>query len=145
MLRMVRQMVIWALVAVIACGNGLSLAATANDHIEEDFSHVANAVGAVHHHKHTSNLGDSSSSARRQLQASEIGNCNQMSCVPDEAPSEPCCHMHAHCCVTLIVLTAANNEAGRVLRESAAHFDSSATVPLGAISYPLLRPPRASG
>lgn len=144
MFRTVRQVVIWALVAVIAFGNGLSYAATANRHLEADFTHPAIAVSSAHHHEHTSEYSFDHASGERQLQVADLGICSQAHCSPDEAPSEPCCHVHAHCCMSVATLHSAAAAAPRVVRESAVLFDLGAAMPLGAISYPLLRPPRAA-
>lgn len=144
MLRTVHQLVIWALVAVIACGNGLSYAATANGHVEADLAHLTSAVISAHHHEHTSPHGHDHASGEHQLPVGDLGDCGQANCSPDEAPGEPCCHVHAHCCMSVATLHSAAPAPSRVVRESAMLFDLGAAVPLGAISYPLLRPPRAA-
>ncbi len=142
MFRTMRQMVIWALIAVIAFGNGMSVPATADDHSLADFAHVASAGSAAH--SHASHSVDEHSLSGVHIPSSDVGKCNHLSCVPDEPSGGPCCHVHAHCCISLATLYSDASDEARLLHESAMLFDLGAAVPLGAISYPLLRPPRAA-
>lgn len=145
MRKAVHKLVILAVVAVMAFGNGLSFAAaatfvqhdahsthtSANDHHASD--HHASA-GHIHanlasHSGHTDMPGE---------------HCLGADCDDSDHANHPCCHTHAHCCTSLVNLTFDDTSSDPILGKGALLVAARGSVPLGAISYPLLRPPRLS-
>lgn len=165
MLKTLRLLVIRALVAVIACGNGLSFAASAMQHItvQDTATNVAGIAASVspaahdhsqHHHSQPSSHDHHAMAAHSSAPdpsaisdhsaMTEPEPCNGANCLTDDQPSEPCCHTQGHCCLSFVTLPPAANDLERVQRDSAMLFDAGQSVPPGAIIYPLLRPPRAA-
>jgi hypothetical protein len=158
MSRHMRQLVIWALVAVIACGNGLGFSsaayALARTGVADGVSRAAPHDHAKHHdhaqhdhakpHDHAQHHGHDHSATADTAEVADLGDCENVDCVPDEPPARQCCHTNANCSMTFVTLPAADSDDGYVRRESVVLFDAGAALPLGALFYPLLRPPCAA-
>lgn len=131
------------MVAVLACGNPLSALAEAVEHIGVEFSHTIsqNAGSHTHHHDHSQAPG-TVDIAGSGLAAND---CYAGACHPEDQPGEPCCHVHAHCCGSsgFLPSQALPHQQRFVIAIRMAFVREA--VPLGAIVYPLLRPPRSTG
>ena len=143
MARAVRKFFGILLIAVLACGNPLSAIADAVEHVGAEFSHASSQNAGSHKHRHdhsqTSGMVDIAGSG---LAAND---CYAGACHPEDQPGEPCCHVHAHCCVSSGYLPSQGLPyQQRVVIATRMAFAREA-LPLGAIVYPLLRPPRSTG
>lgn len=144
MRKAVHQLVILAVVAVMAFGNGLSFAA-ASTFVQHDDGHGNHASATDHHASdHHSLAGHTHASiASHSGHADMQGeHCLGADCDDSDHANHPCCHTHVHCCTSLVNLTFDDTSADPILGKGALLIAARASVPLGAISYPLLRPPK---
>lgn len=165
MLAILRQMAIWALIVILSCGNGLNVAATAGEHHGAGTGHESGRTAVPHQHASHSHASrdhathdhaihdhDSLGHAAHAHQPTAsspgwdygVSGCTPSNCATDEAPDAPCCHVHAYYCMSLVTLPSSEPQPARIRRASAIVIDAGAPIPLGAIFYPLLRPPRAA-
>lgn len=137
MRRAVRQLVIFAVVAIMAFGNGLSFAA-ADTFVHHEGSHEVSGhheTSVPHAHKH--NAADHSSHLNV---ASD--HCIGADCDDSGHDNRPCCHTHVHCCTSHLSLAFVSTADDPILGKGALLVAARASLPLGTKSYPLLRPPR---
>jgi len=137
MLKRLRAVLACLAVAVLACGNALNSVAEATEHPVGLHMMGASQV-LIHSHGHnhdTAHLGDLSQSS---------GTCQGAGCDTGEHPGQPCCHVHAHCCVSGGFLPSDLSVSGPAMRQIEQSLIANA-LPDGAIVNPLLRPPRAAG
>lgn len=136
MLKRLQRILILTVIAVIACGNGLSFAATdtlANHHVAA----VSDATPSHDHHLHVHNVQE-----HGQTDPSAIADqCGDIGCNSADHEKYPCCHTHGHCCTSVLSIVA-DHSTVPVLGDGALLIAAAAPLPLGTISYPLLRPPR---
>jgi hypothetical protein len=142
MRRRIRTVLACLLVAVLACGNGLELYAGTAEHLTAGHlttglgnatssAVVAHGQGRDHNHHH--------SSTAKVVTVASV--CGDVPCSDGNGPNAPCCHVHAHCCVTMgfapsqmsPFLSAGSNTKFAMPSEA---------LPPGAMIDPVLRPPR---
>jgi hypothetical protein len=142
----IRHFIVLAVIAVLAFGSSLSFAApdaadhNSASHHQEMHAAVGDAhdVNPGHDHAHGSSHG---TLVKGDLTSEH---CIGADCDDSEHANHPCCHTHAHCCTSLITLAHDAADAQPMLGKGALLIADRASVPLGTISYPLLRPPRLS-
>lgn len=127
------------LVAVLACGNGLSFAAEWAEHSGADFSDVLKDGGA-HHHVQTH--GHEHIVAKHVAGLAGSTSCGALDCPADDHPGARFCHIHAHCCTSggYVPADVSSFPDPTILR--AAFMSAAASISPGAMTFPLLRPPR---
>jgi hypothetical protein len=137
MRRRIRTVLAWLMVAVIACGNGLSISAEAAGHMVNGLTHVVSTGDGAHQHV----SAHRHAGAERVAAAELNGGCGAAQCAPADHQEEPCCNVHAHCCVSIGFVPSC---AGLVLLvpEDQRHYAFVATLLQTGMIYPVLRPPR---
>lgn len=142
MRKAVHQLVILAVVAVMAFGNGLSFAAAAT-FVQHD-AHGTHTSLKDHASNHHVSAGHSHATLASHSGHKDVlgEHCLGADCEDSDHANHPCCHTHVHCCTSLVNLTFDAASADPILGKGALLIAARASVPLGAISYPLLRPPR---
>lgn len=144
MRRAVRQFLVFAVVAVMAFGGGFSFAVPEMlDHSHQDGQSVLNADAAsqsLHTHFHAN--ADHSLAHSQHEKGVKSEHCLGADCDDSDHSNHPCCHMHAHCCTAHSILALGASATEPMLGKGLLLAAARAAVPLGAISYPLLRPPR---
>lgn len=136
MLKRLQRILILTVIAVIACGNGWSFAASASvAHHPEQQTEAAALDG--HGHRHAAHNHADADAVTLADQCGETG------CTPADHDNYPCCHTHGHCCTSALSLAYDDGAEAPVLGDGALLLPAVASVPLGTISYPLLRPPRS--
>lgn len=142
-----RQFLRIFMVAVAVCANGLGGYSAVLEAFE---SHAHGPVGAHAHHAHTglqdgveSTSLEASHGTQDHEQDRVAAACDGVGCEEPKSAGHSCAYMHTHCCTTLAVQAGdcslkLSHQALAVEPEREAHR------PLGQLSTPLFRPPRAS-
>jgi hypothetical protein len=135
MFKRARSQLAWLMVAVLVCGTGIGAFASVHDQLTT--GHFK-SIGAAGHSGHDHEL-DHQHSVVTITDAN--GACSTVACQPGDHPEEPCCAVHAHCCVSIGFIPAA---AGLLLLDhtSLRHSRLAQTFLVGDLLYLVLRPPR---
>lgn len=138
MLKGLRTLLAFLAVAVFACGNALSVMTEASEHALELHANSAFQF-VVHAHGHD-HVSDANHAAHL---SPSTDTCQGLGCGADEHPGQPCCHVHAHCCVSSVFPPSQLAFGTPSMRRIEQALLASA-LPVGAVVNPLLRPPRAA-
>jgi hypothetical protein len=139
MIRKTRQVLGFLMVAVALCASSLHGYSTV---LEAFGTHAHGSVGAHAHHAEGMSFQVSHVAHDHGLTQDLAGPCEGASCEEPNTANH-CAYMHTHCCISLAIpagdcILKLSYQSRTVEPERAAHL------PLGELSNPLFRPPRAS-